>query len=237
MREIILVGGAGEGARRATDQFLYGYLRPFLKPTDRISPIYYPASIGVANNTPQPDLREGAYESRQVAKKRLADHIRSTPHVPYIAAYSLGAWAVAEFLEEMAQGKYPGLEIAGVILVASPLNGKDSGWGYGIVRKHKRFPNNFPIAEVNNWNDGICCCPEGSALRVLPLLGEIFTINQGKPEIRRKVLEFVSAAFATAKVLPTRHDLMLLANYADGRAHGSDYRSDVLRAPAKRMLG
>ncbi|AWY06199.1 lysin B [Gordonia phage Suzy] len=238
MREILIVGGAGEDPKKVNGSFIKSYLDPFLKTTDKLVAIDYPASIGIANPTPNPtDVKEGALESRRIGVRNLAEYIRKTPHVPYIVAYSLGAWVVSDFLEELAAGKHPGLEIAGVILIASPRNGKDTGYGYGIAGKHKPYPTSFPIVEVNNWNDGICSCPDGSALRVLPLLGELFTLNFRDPAVRLAMVQFVGAAFAAVKKLPTVHDAMLLGKYAEGKAHGSDYRSPALRAPAKRMLG
>ncbi|AOE44908.1 lysin B [Gordonia phage Terapin] len=238
MREILIVGGAGEDPKKVNGSFIKSYLDPFLRPTDKLVGIDYPASIGIANPTPNPtDIKEGALESRAIAVRNLAAYIRQTKFVPYIVAYSLGAWAVSDFLEELAEGKHPGLEIAGVILIASPKNGRDTGYGYGIAGKHKPYPTKFPIVEVNNWNDGICSCPKGSALRVLPLLGELFTLNYRDPKVRLAMVQFLGSAFAAVKTMPTVHDAMLLGKYVEGKAHGSDYRSAVLRAPAQRMLG
>lgn len=142
---------------------------------------------------------------------------------------------VSDFLEEMAAGKHPGLEIAGAILVASPRNGNDTGYGYGIAGKHKPYPA-IPIMEVNNWNDGICCCPKGSALRVLPLMGEVFTLAADDPDVREAWVNFIARAFAEVKVLPTVHDAMLLRNYVQGTAHGKDYFKPGLRNAARRVL-
>lgn len=236
MREIFFVSGTSEVSKNVKDTLAYKLCLPWIKKDDRCVGIDYPASIGIANTTPNPtDVLQSAKQSRKLAVIELVRAIRATNEVPFLVGYSLGAWAVTDFLEAKARGEYKDCFIAGAILIANPRNGAPSVFGHGIAGKHAPFTPGLKVLELNNFRDGICCTPAKSALRIFPYLGEVFTFDVDE-DTRKAYRDLIFAKWKQEVALPTLHDVFLLQGYIDGKAHTVEYFQDSLRNHIGRVL-
>lgn len=147
----------------------------------RCIPVDYPASVGAANPQRNP-LGPSLKQSLEVGKHALAQAIYLTPNRAGLIGYSLGAYVISEFLEDMQRGApYTlGCEIDFVATVANPRRLRSwDGSTFGIAGAHGPWPAGPAYYEVANPHDGICCCPDGSPLRTLSDALDAFTFAVG----------------------------------------------------------
>ncbi|QDF18895.1 lysin B [Gordonia phage SCentae] len=236
MREIVLVAGAGERIDRT--MLLYRLIEPFLRPDDKVVFLRYDNSIGPVNNTGNP-TRPGLSlnESVRLCEQAIADYVRRTPHVPYILGYSLGAYGLSNFLENLKRGRYPRLEVAGAILVANPrARRRGRALLQGIAGAHLPFPSWFPIVELENFWDMICSTPYDSSLGSLPQVVSVLTGERFKTP--REWWDWMRSVAHKARHPLTMDDYRLFNGYARGTAHNGDYLTDpVFRREARKLLG
>ncbi|AKJ72614.1 endolysin [Gordonia phage GMA2] len=226
MALIIMVGGTGENPKNS--YFLDSFLRPYITRADRVVRVDYPAAIGPANIMNDPlNFENSAKHSREAAKKTLAQLIRSTSDVPILAGYSLGAWALSEFLEELAQGKHRNmdgtlLQVKSAILVANPRRGRVRKNGpYGIAGAHKPYPKNLRYVDIATPMDVIPLCPADSSLRFLPYIADVLTARLDETTLTSWTTLAKSGLFQAG--VPSLRDLRYLNKYLDGTAHVKDY--------------
>ncbi len=146
----------------------------------RCIPVDYPASVGAANPQRNP-LGPSLKESLEVGKHALAQAIYLTPNRAGLIGYSLGAYVISEFLEDMQRGApYTyGCEIDFVALLANPRRAPSAeAPGYGIAGPHSTYPVR-QVWDIANPRDGICCCPPLSPLRTLSDALDAFTFAVG----------------------------------------------------------
>ena len=230
MTTIFWLGGAGD------DRFLPDLIGP-VKGEHTLVRIPYPGSIGPVNLTPNPlDWTQGIAESRRIGKEMLIEAIEKTDGVPWIAGYSLGAYVVSDFLDEMQEDKHEDLCVTGAITVGNPR--RQVG---GIAGPHKpwsRLTGNqtrFEHLELAAPNDVIANCPPNSALRKVPYFVDAVTgLNStGRTNFMSLVL--------TGAMVPywnlTPRDVELCWKYLDGTGHARDYLKDPrFRAHIKHVL-
>lgn len=128
--------------------------------------IAYPASVGAANFELNP-FGPSLNRSLTVGKYALADAVQRTPNRVGLLGYSLGAYVISSFLEDLYAGApyTRGCEIMFVATVANPRLAPGPGIpGYGIAGAHRTWPS-VRRFEAFNPNDCICCCPDRSPLR------------------------------------------------------------------------
>lgn len=230
MTTIFWLGGAGDST------FLPDLIGP-VKGEHHLVRVPYPGSIGPVNLTPNPlDWTEGLDESRLIGKAMLAEAIRKTSDVPWIAGYSLGAYVVSDFLDEMSVGKHSDLYVHGAITVGNPR--RTTG---GIAGAHKVWhantghTDNFHHLELAAPNDVIANCPPNSSLRKIPYFVEAIT-GLGKTDAMKFMSLIVTGTFAPHWRLTPR-DLDLCWRYIDQTGHSRDYFKDPRhRAAIKHVL-
>ncbi|QNJ55402.1 lysin B [Gordonia phage LittleFella] len=216
MTQFMFMAGAGE--HLDDRQLGYKFMRPLLCGKDSTSFVRYGNSIGPVNNTPQADWGLSLLAAVDNGKRELIRAIRETTHVPWIVAYSLGAYAATTFLEEKAQGFHMDLQIGGAILIGNPRAYRRVN-RQGIAGAHGRFPS-IPVVEVCNYHDLICSTPLNSIMTKLPnavsaLTGDHLDGNA----LHKWFLDMLVRQTA----LPTMEDVRMLSGYANGTSHQSDY--------------
>ena len=166
MIDVFTVRGTGE---RFTGPRLLDDVTRRLDPNRfQYTEIAYPASVGAANAERSP-FGPSLNRSLTVGKYALADAVQRTPNRAGLLGYSLGAYVISEFLEDLHAGApyTQGCEIMFVATVANPrLAPGPSNPGYGIAGEHRTWPS-IRRFEIFNPNDAICCCPDRSPLRSL----------------------------------------------------------------------
>ncbi|MBJ8342805.1 PE-PPE domain-containing protein [Antrihabitans sp. YC3-6] len=172
MIDVFTVRGTGEIWNSPTNMLANVTKR--LDPTRfRTRDIQYPASVGPANperNALGPSLAL----SRRIGKIELAQRIQMTPNLVGLLGYSLGAYVVSDFLEDLAAGASytKGCRVLFAAMIANPRRRRGDSFdgkylpGFGIAGEHGTWPR-LRTFEVANQHDGIPCCPDGSPLRNL----------------------------------------------------------------------
>lgn len=164
--DIITIRGAGE-LGNSPNNMLANVVRRLDKQRFRyVADLDYPASVGPVNPERNP-FGPSLSRSLNVGKRNLADAIRHSPNRVGILGYSLGAYVVSDFLEDMAAGaEYTrGCELLFVGLVANPRRAPGGNLpGYGIAGAHFAWPS-IRAFDVAHAGDGIPCCPDKSPLR------------------------------------------------------------------------
>lgn len=230
MTEYMILSGAGES--RAKPTLPEEFIRPLLRPADVVTRIDYPASIGPVNPTPG-TVGPGLSRSRKVGAEALAKAVARTNNIPVIVAYSLGAYAASDYLEQLAAGRYPDHEVAGAILLASPrasvLRGRE-----GLARAHGKYPRNVPVSEIRNWWDLIASTPSDSPLMKVTGIVDLLT---GGAADGFDVGKWIMTELLRVGRLPTVEDYQLVMGYATGPEHTARYLSDPqYRAQAAQFL-
>ncbi|UTN93328.1 lysin B [Gordonia phage Widow] len=223
MTEFMIVRGTGETYGHNLPR---AFMAPLLRTGDVVTEVDYPASIGPANAKPG-TWAAGMTRSRRVGKANLAEAIRRTENVPVLVGYSLGGFVVSDLLEDLAAGKFPELQVAGAIQIASPraprVNGRE-----GLARAHGRYPAGLPVCEIRNWRDMICNTPSDSPLMKLTGLVDLLT---GGPADGMDVPAWILGELLRIGRVPTLTDYELIMGYANGPEHTGRYTSDpVFRA-------
>lgn len=217
---IIFIGGTAE----KPNSTMMGrvLLNRYFSPDDTFIYLKYPAAIGPMDLTPNPiDFAHSALQSRRAGVKELAREIAETESIPILVGYSLGAWVLSDFLEEMAAGKHPWLEVKSAITIGSPRR-RAERFGGGIAGNHGPYPRDVVHVELSNYNDIVSNTPVNSRLKFLPFVGDVLTTNQDADTRRawQLLAKMYVAGFGTTFTL---RDIDLLNRYRDGTGHGSDY--------------
>ncbi|QGF20333.1 lysin B [Gordonia phage Sixama] len=223
-REVIFVAGAGE--RLDSSMMAYRLCRRFLKTTDKVTFLQYNNSIGPVNRTPNPaDFTGSLTASRISGRVALVNYIRQTSFVPIIVGYSLGAYVVSDFLEFMAKGQYPGLQVGKVLTIGNPRAAKRKSTNVvGIAGAHGKWPSNVQTYELSNYMDLISSVTDGSMLMSLPgivdvMTGRIFDDVDDFAAWWNEITKNVRAA-------PTFRDIDLINRYRNQSGHVNDYFYD-----------
>lgn len=229
MTEYMIVRGTGESLN---SNLPTAFMRPLLGPGDTLTQVDYPASIGPANPTPNtwgPSMEK----SLNLGLEALVAAVRRTPNIPVLVGYSLGAYVISRFLENLAAGKYPDLQVAGAIQIASPraplVNGRE-----GLARAHGRY--SVPVCDIRNYWDMICNTPSDSPLMKITGLVAIGTL--GVPD-GFDVWNWVSRELLRASAPPSLGDLRLVEGYLPGgnEDHTRPYLADpVFRRAAAQWM-
>lgn len=166
MIDIITVRGAGEAHDRPLN--MLGNVVELLdkKRFRHVADLDYPASIGPVNPQRNP-FGPNLSQSLTIGKHALADAIRATPNLVGVLGYSLGAYVVSDFLEDVfvAAPYTHDCKVMFTGLVANPRRAPGNGLpGYGIAGAHHPWPA-IRSYEAAHPGDGIPCCPERSPLR------------------------------------------------------------------------
>ncbi|QEM41617.1 lysin B [Gordonia phage Forza] len=236
-REIFFVAGAGE--QLDSSQMAYKLCRKWIKRGDIITIIKYNNSIGPVNRTPNPaDFTGSLTKSKLDGIIALQRALERTRNVPIIIGYSLGAYVVSDFLERMAAGAYPGLQVGKVLLIASPRAALRATTNViGIAGPHKPYPRNVQVFELNNINDLICSVTVGSVLTKLPGIVDVLTGEM--LDTQEEWAEWWEHQRSTGKLRPPSfRDIMLIQKYMDQTGHVHDYFRDIVlsRFPERVLL-
>lgn len=139
----------------------------------------YPRTYG-----PFPHMLGVDYESSvREGVVRAIEWIRNSPNPVGLIGYSQGCAVITLVLEQLAAGQHPDLEIAFAALIANPYraDGHSLDWtvsGYGISGQHGPWPvAEFPIFELANDKDPICCLSAGSPIRSFYDLTHTFSVT------------------------------------------------------------
>lgn len=220
-REIVLVAGCGEHIDKS--MVAYNLCERWFEPTDDIVFLDYENSIGPVNSSSDPlDFDLGLNEALVNCEQNLAAHVKQTDNVPLIIGYSEGAYGVSNFLESIEAGRWPDLEVAGALLIASPRAGRRLNVE-GIAGAHGPYPT-LPqrIWGLSNYQDGIASTPYNSILRKLPGIVGLFTTNL--PDIPNVDWgSYFMKIFVENNAVPTLNDLTLIQGYLNGTTHVTDY--------------
>ncbi|AWY06538.1 lysin B [Gordonia phage Trine] len=213
MTEYMILRGTGEDL---TENLPATFIRPLIRAGDTVTHVNYPATIGPLR--PAGEAWASMDASRAAGKSALSQAVARTPNIPVLVGFSLGAYVVSDYLEDLAAGRIKGQTVAGAILIASPRAPRANG-REGIARAHGPYPK-VPVCQVRNWGDIICNTPTASPLmKLTPLV----SIGTGGVDLGWALGELLRAS-----ALPTATDLELLRGYADPRigAHDKAYLQD-----------
>lgn len=212
MTEIYYLGGAGD------TNFIPNLIRPVIGNRHRLINVPYAGGIGPISTVKDPwadiqkSLREGEF--------RISEAVRKTNDVPWLVGYSLGAYALSNFIDRWHQGAYLRLEIRGVITVGSPKRP-----GGGIAGNHANW-HKLRSLELTAPDDVISNTPPDSALRRIPYFVDAVTgIGPGRADVVR----FMSMIFNDLAVpfwCLSNRDIELCWKYLDGSGHVNDYFKD-----------
>lgn len=165
MIDVFTVRGAGE-PNNHPNNLLRNVTRRLDQRFADIGDVGYPASVGPVNPERNP-FGPSLSASLSEGKRNLAVRIKASPYRVGVLGYSLGAYVVSDFLEDMAAGaEYTrGCEVLFVGLVANPRRAPGGKLpGYGIAGAHFDWPA-IRTFDVAHPGDGIPCCPDKSPLR------------------------------------------------------------------------
>lgn len=152
-----------------------------LLPRDRFDcyTLAYPRTYG-----PFPHMLGVDYQSSvSEGVKSAIRWIRESPNPVGLIGYSQGCAVITQILERIEAGELDDLEISFAALIANPHRAKDHSldWsvtGYGISGEHGPWPvGDFPIFELANDKDPICCLSAGSPIRSFYDLTSSFSVS------------------------------------------------------------
>lgn len=155
----------------------------------RVVPLPYSASIGPANQTPNPvDIGSGMESSIVDGVAVGAEFARNSPNRVAFIAFSLGASVAYRLATQMHAGVIRNangtlIDRAWWAFVAGPFCHPDATGYFGIAGEHGPIGPE-PHLEIANPPDAVCRTPPSSPLRTIVPLGNLLTFTLDPETIR-----------------------------------------------------